>query len=129
MLETGSFDVKYTLKSAVYQAALAAIYEGGDVEDLIEKLLRYIPECRVDVNDFLQAVGQGLPSAVRMLERELGRIFESTLPRAGVLDDLEDETKLNEWWTNFEGLLKLQEEEDSRNVEDVDSTGEWEVLG
>ena len=64
MIEAGNdTDVKYTLKSAIYQAAIAAITEGGDATDLIEKLLREIPHCRVDVNDFKRAYGMGWPAA------------------------------------------------------------------
>lgn len=122
LLEAGALDAKYTLKSAVYQAALTAIYEGGDAEELTEELLRNIPEYQVDVGDFLQGVGQGWPSAVRTLDRELGRIFEPAQPRAGVLNDLDNKMRLNELWMNFDGPLEPFNNEDNGDVRDG-STG------
>jgi hypothetical protein len=53
MVEAGNIiDAKYTMKSAMYQSAIAAITKGGDGNDLIDKLLRQIPNCLVNANDF-----------------------------------------------------------------------------
>ncbi|KAJ4309668.1 hypothetical protein N0V94_008818 [Neodidymelliopsis sp. IMI 364377] len=127
MVEAGAPDAKYTLKSAIYQSAIASIYEGGDIDDLIDKLLRYIPECRVNDEDFKLGLGMSWPAAVEMLEVELKKIFEPELPRADLLEDLDKELRLNTWWTEFDELLEEDEvieqeteETDNENEEDED---------
>ncbi|KAF2627648.1 hypothetical protein BU25DRAFT_297100, partial [Macroventuria anomochaeta] len=112
MVEVGNPDAKYTLKSAIYQACMSAIYEGGDYNDLIEKLVRYIPECRIHTEDLKLGLGMGWPAAVEMLECQLKKIFEPELPRAGLLKDLNEELELKGWLGGFDDLLAFYEEEE-----------------
>jgi hypothetical protein len=46
MVEAGNPDAIFTIKSAIYQAAFAAIYESDSKYNLTEKLLGEIPELR-----------------------------------------------------------------------------------
>jgi hypothetical protein len=88
LIEAGNdTDSKYTLKSAIYQSALAAITEGGDANDLIEKLLRQIPNCLVHADDVKVAMGVGWDAAVAKLKVEFARVFEPQLPRPGLLEE------------------------------------------
>ncbi|KAF3002484.1 hypothetical protein E8E13_005730 [Curvularia kusanoi] len=111
MVEAGNPDAKYTSKSAIYQACIAAIYEGGDHEDLIEKLVRCIPDCRIDIDDLKVGLGMGWSSAEEMLQRQFTKILEPQLPRSGLIKELEDELTLKEWWTGFDDLLWFLDEE------------------
>ena len=74
MVEAGNPDAKYTSKSAIYQACIAALYkgqcgpgDGGDHNDLLEKLVRCIPDCRIVVDDLKIGLGMGWPAATEML--------------------------------------------------------------
>jgi hypothetical protein len=103
MVEAGNnTDAKYTLKSAIYQAAFAAITEGGNGTDLIEKLLREIPHCRVPVADFKLAYAIGWPAARGLLGKHFAKIFEPALPRPELMKEIEDEMALGEWLLSFE---------------------------
>jgi hypothetical protein len=59
MVEAGNPDAKFTSKSAIYQALLGAVYEGGETTDIVEKLLRAIPGLRNNVADFLTFLSKG----------------------------------------------------------------------
>lgn len=48
-----------------------------------------------------------------MLEYQLKKIFASALPHAGLLEDLEKELHMSSWWTSFDDLLMLYDEEDN----------------
>lgn len=86
MVEAGNLiDAKYTLKSALYQSAIAAVTEGGDAHDLIEKLLRQIPHCMMNAEDFKLVLGCGWDAAIAKLKPELPKVFEPELPRIGLL--------------------------------------------
>ncbi|KAF2128151.1 hypothetical protein P153DRAFT_343352 [Dothidotthia symphoricarpi CBS 119687] len=107
LVEAGNPDAKYTIKSAIYQAALMAIYEGGDVYDFVKKLLQEIPQCRVQAGEFCKALGSsiGWPAAEKMLTVELAKIFEPELPRQDLLQDLCDELSLEDWKEKFGEFL------------------------
>jgi aminoglycoside phosphotransferase (APT) family kinase protein len=112
MVEAGNPDAKYTLNSALYQSAFAAITEGGDRYDLVKKLLQEIPNCRVDSNDFQIAMGCSWPAAEEMLEAQLPKIFKPQLPHPDLLVNLDKEIALKEWWFSFEGCFEdLYDEE------------------
>jgi hypothetical protein len=122
-VEAGNPDAKYTLKLAIYQACMAALdCDGfGNYNDLIERLIRYIPECRVDVDDLKIGLGKGWPAATEMLERQFKDIFEPQLPRSGLLQDLNDELVLKGWWCAFDDLLDFLEDE-----EEAAKTNNWD---
>jgi hypothetical protein len=100
MVEAGDVDdAKFTLKSAIYQAAVAAVTEYGDASDLIQKLLREIPECRVDADDFRMGVGMGWPAALDLLKTHFAKIFEPVLPPRGLLEEFNYELEYQIWLT------------------------------
>ncbi|KAG9205469.1 hypothetical protein G6514_008111 [Epicoccum nigrum] len=123
MVEAGNPNAKYTLKSAIYQACMAALDCDvfGNYNDLIEKLIRYIPECRVDVDDLKIGLGKGWLAATEMLERQFKDIFEQQLLRSGLLQDLNDELILKGWWCAFDDLLDFLEDE-----EEAAKTNDWD---
>jgi hypothetical protein len=114
MIEAGTVDdAKFTLKSGLYQAAVAVVTAGGDEEDLLPKLLREIPHCRVDPDEFVKGLGMGAwHSAMRMLETHFARIFEPELPPAGLLEALDAELEVQTtWWSCCDELLAFYETE------------------
>ena len=120
MLEAGNgTDSVYTMKSAIYQSAIAAITEGGDAHDLIEKLLRLIPHCSVNAEDFKLALGLGWDAAVAKLKIELAEIFQPEFPRPGVLMDLEADLASREWMLTFKDY----------NVHDEDGANDESEFG
>ena len=138
MVEAGNPDAKYTSKSAMYQACIAALYkgqsgpgDGGDYHDLLEKLVRCIPDCRIVIDDLKIGLGMGWPAATEMLERQFKEIFEPQLPRSGLLQDLGDQLILKEnelilkgWWYEFDDFLDfLEDEEKAAKKNDWDD--EW----
>lgn len=111
MVAAGNPDAKYTWKSALYQGCIAAIYSGGDHRDLIEKLVRAIPECRIHTEDLKRGLGMGWPSAEKMLKEHFGKILEPELPRASLLHDLDRDMLLQEWWCDFDELVEFLDDE------------------
>jgi hypothetical protein len=89
MIEAGNPDAEYTLKSAMYQALLGALYEGGEITDIIEKLLCSIPNFHVVIPDFVVLLGKGWPEAEEMLRCELGKILKPELPPTMLTADLD----------------------------------------
>jgi hypothetical protein len=117
MVEAGNSDAKYTLNSGLYQSCYAAITEGGDRYDLVEKLLHAFPHCRVDAADFQVALGSGWDSAKDMLEYRLGELLAPKLPREGLLAQLDNEIALNEWWLTFDHYLEVEQEDEEEEEE------------
>ncbi|CAE7219129.1 hypothetical protein P3342_013361 [Pyrenophora teres f. teres] len=114
MVEAGNEDAKYTIKSALYQAVIAAVTGGNTGQkDVIEKLLREIPNCRVDARDFKLALGQGKwTAAENMLKKQLPKIFEPELPPEGLLEKLDFELEMQTtWWCSCDELITLYEAE------------------
>jgi hypothetical protein len=107
MVEAGNPDAKYTSKSAIYQALLGALYEGGETTDIVTKLLRAIPGFQNSITDFLTFLGKGWAAAEDMLQIELGKILGPDVPRPDLLQQVEtevyaeDRRVLQEWWTSF----------------------------
>jgi hypothetical protein len=122
MFEAGNPDAHWTLSSALYQSAFAAITEGGDRYDLVKKLLNEIPNCRVDSHDFQLSLGLGWPAAQEMLKEQLPKIFEPKLPRPGLLAQLDNEITLSEWWLTFD--MYLAEDKDASGDEEAESASD-----
>jgi hypothetical protein len=95
-------DAKYMLKTAIYQAAFAAITEGGNGTDIVEKLLREIPHCRVPVANFKLACAIGWPAARGLLGKHFAKIFELVLSGPELVKEMEDKMALGEWLLAFE---------------------------
>ncbi|KAH7086160.1 kinase-like domain-containing protein [Paraphoma chrysanthemicola] len=124
MVEAGNItDAKYTMKSALYQAALAAITEGGDATDLISRILNEIPNCRVNVKDFKFAIARGWPAAQVILSRYLPEIFEPVLPRHGFLADAENDLEIREWMIGFDDFTMEEIESAPHNTSESVEAG------
>jgi hypothetical protein len=120
MVEAGNPDAIYTSKSAMYQACTAALYTGGEYMDLIEKLIRYIPECRIDTMDLKLGLGMGWPAAYAMLGHQFKKIFKPELPPVGLLDNLDKELELSVWSNDFDGLVDFYQEEEDEEEEVIE---------
>ncbi|CAO2657953.1 Nn.00g072130.m01.CDS01 [Neocucurbitaria sp. VM-36] len=69
-------DAKFTRKSAIYQALLAAVYEDEDIQDVVGKLLVEIPELRrVNLDSFYVRLGKGWPAAEKVLEAKIPELL------------------------------------------------------
>ncbi|KAJ4366230.1 hypothetical protein N0V83_007866 [Neocucurbitaria cava] len=69
-------DAKFTRKSAIYQALLAAVHEDSDVKDLVGKLLAEIPDFRrVDVDEVCVRLGRGWPAAEKVLQEKIPELL------------------------------------------------------
>ncbi|CAI6339671.1 unnamed protein product [Periconia digitata] len=79
-------DARFTLKSPIYQAAFAAIYEGGSLWNFTDKLLREIPDFRIDTTTFKVKLGAGWPKAEIWLEKRIQKVCATTMP-----DDMDSE--------------------------------------
>lgn len=66
----------------MYQAAVSAITCDGWAcpDNLVSKLLRSIPRCRVDLHDFYKGMGLGWRAAEEWLDEELQKLFEPEIP-------------------------------------------------
>ncbi|KAH6852936.1 kinase-like domain-containing protein [Alternaria rosae] len=106
-------NAEFTIKSGLYQAAVAAVTQGGDADNLISKLLREIPHCRVNYWEFIRGLGQGgWVSAQSLLETHLARIFEPAMPPEGLLEALDKELEIQTtWWSCCDELIDFYEVE------------------
>ena len=72
----GKEEARFAKKSALYQLVLAGLEKDADCRDVVEGLLKEIPEFRrVDVEDFWLRVGQGWPDAERKLRERVGELL------------------------------------------------------
>lgn len=78
-------DIKYTTKSAIYQAAVGVIYDDGDLRSFINKLLRETPNVRIETEEFLKSVGREWKSGEKMLRREVAKILAPRMPNVAYL--------------------------------------------
>jgi aminoglycoside phosphotransferase (APT) family kinase protein len=78
-------DVQYTTKSAMYQAAIDAVFEDGNANDFVNKLLREIPGLRMSPQKIKAGLAEGWPAGEKMLQREIARIFAPEMPKAEYL--------------------------------------------
>lgn len=103
LAEHGCADAKYTTKSAMYHAAIMALYrcDYGDVDDFIAKVLRCVPEFRGDVEETIRALGVGWPAGERILERHLKQIFKPEMPDPNVLTDADAYVAAMDWMVGF----------------------------
>jgi hypothetical protein len=116
MVHAGNPDAKYTTKSAIYLAALAAIYEGGSINDIVEKILGVVPCLRLDAGEFCEKLGanDNWKAAEQVLEKEVHKLLEPQLPSVTweqVKEELK-ELELREWMVNFEGFLDPETKSD-----------------
>jgi hypothetical protein len=112
MVEAGNPDAHFTLNSAIYQSAFAAVTEFGERYSFVKKLVRQIPNCMVDAHDFQLALSLGWPAAQEWLTTQLPKIFGPKLPRSNLLAQLDADIIMKEWWLTFDTYL----EEDVKDV-------------
>lgn len=78
-LEPKDTDARFTLKSGLYQAAFATLYQDGCVWNFTDKVLREIPEFRADPFTFKLNLGRGWPKAEDWLKPKIAEIFKMEL--------------------------------------------------
>jgi aminoglycoside phosphotransferase (APT) family kinase protein len=117
LVEAGNPDAIFTTKSALYRAALSAVYdtESDSMHQLLDKVLREVPNCRIKTQDFKRALGLGWPDAEKMLKAELPKIFAPELPPADTLEKVDVGIAMREWWLTFDAYL----EEENKPIETV----------
>jgi aminoglycoside phosphotransferase (APT) family kinase protein len=106
MVEAGNLDARYTSKSAIYQAAFAALYEGGDIFNFATKICRAIPDFFMPTNEFVAFLAS--PNAWKVepwLKQNLDKILDPELP-ATSFAEINASMALNSWMFGFDGLLK-----------------------
>lgn len=120
LMEAGCSDAIYTTKSPIYSAALEAVQQDtmNSMIDLIDKLLRETPHVRVKSLDFRRSLDFGWEDAEDMLMVELAKILEPELPRADLLEEIDAEMILKEWYLAFN--LQEDEEDDDETDDDED---------
>ncbi|KAL1599354.1 hypothetical protein SLS59_006371 [Nothophoma quercina] len=89
LVEAGNPDTKYTTKSHIYQAAFAALYEGGDKLDSVQRLLREVPGLQMENSHLLALVGKGCKVTEQMLKTEVWKVLEPEMPSDNLLKDLD----------------------------------------
>ncbi|KAF3049579.1 hypothetical protein E8E11_007623 [Didymella keratinophila] len=101
------------MNSAMYQAAVCAVTRDGwgRLNDFIEKVLRFIPRCRVDLEDFYK--GMDLEA------------FPDGIAAPGDLEELD----LRCWWGEYDNLLEfygyeLDQGDEEEEADDNDEDGE-----
>jgi hypothetical protein len=111
LVETGNPDAIFTTKSALYRATLNTVYdtEGDSMHQLLDKVLREVPNCRIKTQDFKRALGLGWPDAENMLKAELPKFFEPELPPSDTLEMVDAGLALKECWLTFDKYLEEDE--------------------
>ncbi|KAF9692086.1 hypothetical protein EKO04_009949 [Ascochyta lentis] len=107
LVEAGNPDARFTTKSHMYQAAFAALYEGGNVQDFLARVVRAVPRLQVGLWDVKFLMAKGCKATEEMLKLELWKLLEPELPEEGLLERVEkqhDEAAVQVWMDGFEGL-------------------------
>lgn len=109
LVEAGNPDAKFTTNSAMYQAAVSAVTcDGwGCPDDFVSRLLRSIPQCRVDLHDFYKGMGLGWRAAEEWFDGELEKMFAPEMPRSDILNEVDFKC----WWGAYDDLLDFYEYE------------------
>ncbi|KAF1356081.1 hypothetical protein EJ07DRAFT_130265 [Lizonia empirigonia] len=107
--EAGNPDAAYTAKSHMYQAAFAALYEGGDQQDFIARILGEVSGLRVEVHAIKFLLAKGCTATREMLVRELGKVLDPELPPVGFLEGVEEQLRdavVQGWMDGFEHFFE-----------------------
>ena len=76
MVEAQPADANLSAKSHMYQAAVDALYAGGNAADLVKKVISSIPTMRfVDTDQICSLLGHGTPQLEDYLRREIPKVF------------------------------------------------------
>jgi hypothetical protein len=85
LADAGNPDVEFTMKSHIYQAVFAALYEGGDKEDLMARLVKEI-DVQIDICDLKYLLAKGCKAMEEMIKKKLWKVLEPQMPAEGLLD-------------------------------------------
>jgi hypothetical protein len=105
LLDAGNPDVKFTSKSHIYQAVFAALYEGGDKQEVMSRLLKEIPGLQIDDWEVKYLLSTGCKMTEEMLKRELWKILEPEMPPEyfqGEIEKQHKEAAVQTWMVDFE---------------------------
>lgn len=119
LAEAGNPDAVFTSKSHIYQAVFAALYEGGDREDLIWRLLKEM-HVQVEMWDVKYLLAKGCKATEEMLKTELWKVLEPEMPVEGLLERVEEahkEAAVREWMDGF-----------SSSISSFSSDEDWALL-
>lgn len=87
LADAGNPDAEFTMKSHIYQAVFAMLYEGGDKQDLMARLLKEI-DVQIDDWDLKYLLTKGCKATEEMLKKKLWKVLESQMPADGLLDSI-----------------------------------------
>ena len=107
MVKAGNPDAIYTLKSPIYQAAFAALYEGGSCSDFVEKFLRSIPKFLASVPFWVAMLGslEGHTDLEALMTYRLNKVIKLELPSV-TWQEVEADLAAWEWMTDVQGLVE-----------------------
>jgi hypothetical protein len=105
MVDAGNEDAQYTIKSAIYQAAFAALYEGGDLDDFVNRLLLEIPDFRMEPLELKLHLVSGWTAAKEILEYELDKVLKPEMPTM-TWGDVEADLAAHEWMAAFGDIVE-----------------------
>ena len=114
LVEAGNPDAQYTTKSHIYQAAFAALYEGGDKTDFVCRLLREVPGLQMETDHLMALIGKGCKVTEEMLKTELWKVLAPEMPVKGLLDDIDKqhaEAAVQIWMDGFAALSSSDDDE------------------
>lgn len=104
LVDAGNPDVKFTTKSHIYQAVFAALYEGGNKQDVMVRLLKEIPGLQIDEWELKYLLAKGCETTAEMLKRELWKVLEPEMPPEyfrGEIKKQRDEAAVRGWMDEF----------------------------
>ncbi|KAH7079944.1 kinase-like domain-containing protein, partial [Paraphoma chrysanthemicola] len=122
LVEAGNPDAIFATKSAIYRSAFTAFcdIDGYGKLELMDKLLREIPHCRLKSPEFARGLGLGWKDAEAMLKVELAKVLKPELPPHNLLADLDAEMTLKKWYLDF----NVEDEDEDEGEDDEDEESE-----
>ncbi|KAF3032030.1 hypothetical protein E8E12_002473 [Didymella heteroderae] len=107
LLDARNPDVQFTSKSHMYQAVFAALYEGGNKQDVMSRLLKEIPGLQIDDWEVKYLLAKGCKMTEDMLKKELGKVLEPKMSPEyfrGETEKQQEHTAAEGWMDDFEGF-------------------------
>lgn len=104
LVEVGNPDAEFTAKSHIYQAAFAALYEGGDAVDFVMRIVREIPGLQMETEHLMALVGKGCKATEEMLKQKLWEVLDPKLPAEDLLhrvEKLHADAAVQAWMDGF----------------------------
>lgn len=110
LVDAGNPDVKFTSKSHMYQAVFSALYEGGNKQDVIARLLKEVPGLQIDVWTVKYLLAKGCEATEEMLKKELWKVLEPEMPPEyfrGEVEKQHKEAAAQGWMDGFEAFSAI----------------------